>query len=51
MKNQKKKSDGYCKYTNISIKQFVNLWKFRNKKIWLKNKQGNMKSKDFLIEN
>lgn len=47
-----KEIDEFCKYTNISIKQFDEICEnFRNKKIWFKNKHGKYEIKDFLIEN
>ena len=40
----------FCNYTNISIKKFfIIAEKFRNKKIWFKDKSGEWKIRNFLI--
>ena len=42
----------FCDYTNISVKEFLNIAeKFRNKKIWYKDKDGKWKIKNFLLKN
>jgi N-acetyl sugar amidotransferase len=42
----------FCKYVQINKKEFFNICnKFRNKKIWFKNKNKNHEIKNFIIKN